>query len=265
MNIRQVFHCIRIANAESENLITFRIRFEAYKYRVLSFELCNDFVTYQYYMNDVFFVYLDDFVSTYIDDILIYNNSKKEHVNHVKKILQRFKNVELQTNINKCEFSIHEIKYLELIVKRNEICMNLTKIEIILQWSTSQNLKQVQKFLRFCNFCKKFIKNFAKIVKFLVKLIRKDVMFNWNKICKIAFELLKKTIINALILAHFDSKKQTYIESDFSDFVNVEVLFKIRENDELHSMTFFSKNFASVECNYEIYDKKLLAIVKCFE
>jgi hypothetical protein len=92
-------------------------------------------------MNDVFFDYLDDFVSIYINDIFIYSNSKKEHIKHVKKILQRLRDADLQTNIDKCEFSIHEIKYLEFIVDRNEIKMNSEKIETILQWATSQNLK----------------------------------------------------------------------------------------------------------------------------
>ncbi len=126
-------------------------------------------------------------------------------------------------------------------------------------------MKQIQKFLRFCNFYRRFIRNFAKIVKSLIKLIRKDVIFNWNEACKIAFELLKRTVIEASILAHFDLKKQIYIENDFSDFVSAEVLSQMRENDELHSIAFFSKNLASIECNYEIYDKKLLIIVRCFE
>jgi hypothetical protein len=91
LNIRQTFHRIRITNVESKNLTTFKIRFDAYKYSISFFEFCNEFVTYQHYMNDVFFDYLDDFVSTYINDILIYNNFKKKHVNHVKKILQRLK------------------------------------------------------------------------------------------------------------------------------------------------------------------------------
>jgi hypothetical protein len=74
-------------------------------------------------MNDVFFDYLNDFVLTYIDDILIYNNFKAKHTKHVKRMLQRLKDAELQ-NINKCEFFVHEIKYLDL---------NSKKIEIILQ------------------------------------------------------------------------------------------------------------------------------------
>jgi hypothetical protein len=133
LDIRQTFHRIRIADADSEDLTTFRTRFDAYKYRVLSFGLCNGPATYQHYMNDVFFDYLDDFVSTYIDDILIYSNSKTEHIEHVKKILQRLRDAGLQADIDKCEFSIHETKYLELIVDRDEIRMNPEKIETILQ------------------------------------------------------------------------------------------------------------------------------------
>ncbi len=124
MHIKQVFSRIQIIDSKSKNLTTFRIKFDVYKYQVLSFELCNEWITYQYYMNDVFFNYLDDFVSAYINDILIYNNSKMKHTKHVKKILARLRKVKLWTNINKCEFSIHETKYLKLIVNRDEIKMN---------------------------------------------------------------------------------------------------------------------------------------------
>ncbi len=140
-------------------------------------KLCNESVTYQYYMNDVFFDYLNDFVSTYINDILIYNNSKTKHIKYVKKVLQRLREVELQTNINKCEFFVYETKYLKLIINRDEIKINLFKMKTILQWSTSKNLKHVQNFLELCNFYKRFIKNFAKIIKFLIKLMRKSVFF----------------------------------------------------------------------------------------
>ncbi len=69
----------------------------------------------------------------YINDILIYNNSKAEHVKYVKKVLQRLRNAELQANINKCEFFVHETKYLKLIVERDEIKMNSFKVKTILQ------------------------------------------------------------------------------------------------------------------------------------
>ncbi len=116
LDIRQIFHRIKITDAEFENLTIFRTRFDVYKYCILLFEMCNELITYQHYINDVFFDYLNDFVSIYIDDILIYSNFKKEHVKHLKKILQRLRDADLQIDIDKCEFFVHEIKYLDLIV-----------------------------------------------------------------------------------------------------------------------------------------------------
>ncbi len=84
-------------------------------------------------MNNVFLDYLNNFVSIYINDILIYNHFKKKHVKHVKKMLQRLRDVNLQVDIDKCEFFVHEIKYFDLIVDRDEIRMNSEKIETILQ------------------------------------------------------------------------------------------------------------------------------------
>jgi hypothetical protein len=123
----------------------------------------------------------------------------------------------------------------------------------------------MQEFLDFCNFYKRFIRNFAKIVKSLIKLTRKDVSFVWNEACQIAFDLLKRTIIETFILTHFDLKKQIYKENDSSNFVFAEILSRMRKNDELHFVIFFSKNLVSIECNYEIYDKELLTIMQCFK
>ncbi len=72
-------------------------------------------------------------------------------------------------------------------------------------------------------------------------------------------------VIESLILTHFDSKKQIYIKNDSFDFVFAEVLSQMKKNDELYSVTFFFKNLASTKCNYEIYDKELLTIMRCFE
>jgi hypothetical protein len=232
---------------------------------MLSFELCNKSATYQHYMNDVFFDLLNNFVFAYINNVFIYNIFKKEHVKHVKQMLQCLRKIDLQIDIDKCEFFVHETKYFDLIIDWDEIRMNSKKIETILQWATSQNLKQIQKFLDFCNFNKRFIRNFAKIMKSMIKLIRKDVLFIWNDVSKQTFEFLKKTIIEASILTHFDLKKQIYIKNDSFDFVFAEILSSMRKNDELRSVTFFSKILALIECNYEIYDKELLIIIWCFE
>ncbi len=67
------------------------------------------------------------------------------------------------------------------------------------------------------------------------------------------------------VLSYFSFELETYLESDSSDYVSVEVLSQKEDDDLIRSITYFSKTLSFAECNYEIYDKKLLAIIRCFE
>ncbi len=77
--------------------------------------------------------YLDDFVVSYLNNIIMYNNSKKEHIKHVKKILQRLRETNIQVDVKKCEFHITETKFLDMIVKRDDIKLNFDKIKTIIK------------------------------------------------------------------------------------------------------------------------------------
>jgi hypothetical protein len=174
INIRHAFNRIRLHSKKDENLITFRTKYETYKYLIMSFELINDSFIFQNFMNDILMNYLNEFVIVYLNDIVVYNNSKKKHERHVRKILQRLREVEIQADVNKCEFHITEIKFLSMIIERDDIKMNSEKIKTIIEWNTWHHLKNVQTFVKFVNFYRRFIKNFFKIVKSLIKLIRKN-------------------------------------------------------------------------------------------
>ncbi len=152
-----------------------------------------------------------------------------------------------------------------MIVERDDIKMNSEKIKAIVEWDTSHHLKDVQAFVKFVNFYRRFIKNFFKIVKSLIRLIRKNQSFYWSENCQIAFEQLKKRVIETFVLSYFSSELKTYLESDSSDYVSVEVLSQKESDDLIRSVTYFSKTLSFVECNYEIYDKELLTIIRCFE
>jgi hypothetical protein len=131
INIRHAFNRIRMHFKENEDLITFKTKYETCKYLIMSFELINDSFIFQNFMNDILMNYLDEFVIAYLNDIIIYNNSKKKHVRHVRKILQRLREVEIQVDVSKCEFHITEIKFLSMIVERDDIKMNSEKIKAI--------------------------------------------------------------------------------------------------------------------------------------
>ncbi len=164
-------------HSDNENYTIFIIALEAYKSKVLSFKLINDSVLFQQYMNNILWDFLNDFCQVYLDDILIYSKTQWKHWQHVKMILNRLREADLQMNIQKCKFNVEEIIFLEVIVSEQDLCMNSIKVKVIVNWTTSINLKKVQSFVRFVNFYRRFIKNFLKLVKSFTQLTRKDTSF----------------------------------------------------------------------------------------
>ncbi len=115
----------------SEDLTIFIIFFDSYKYHVMLFELINESTFYQHYMNDMLFKYLHQFCQIYLDDIIIYSKILKKHKRHVRLILNRLQEVDLQININKCEFHVQKTIFLELLMSIEELKMNSQKVQAV--------------------------------------------------------------------------------------------------------------------------------------
>ena len=128
-------------HSDSENLTTFIISLSAFKYKVLLFGLTNGPVSYQQYMNEVLFDFLNCFVQVYFNDILIYSRICREHIDYVCSVLRRLWEAGLQTDIQKCKFHIQKTKFLKLIFTTEELEVNLEKIKAIKNWSTLNNFK----------------------------------------------------------------------------------------------------------------------------
>ncbi len=180
-------------------------------------------------------------------------------------ILDYLWEADLQVNIQKCEFNVEETVFLEVIVLEQSLCMNFIKVKVIVNWTTLINLKEVQSFVKFINFYRCFIKDFLKLVKSFTQLTRKNISFVWNKVCVQAFNDLKKQVSLISVLRHFDFKRQAILEINASDYVKYEILSQYDDEKVLHSIAFYSKSMIFAECNYHIYDKKLLVIIQCFE
>jgi hypothetical protein len=120
LDIRQAFHRVRM-DPVLEELTTFRTRYRSYKCKVLPFGLTNRPATYQRFMNDTLFDYLDDFCIAYLDDIMIYSQNEEEHTEHVRKVLLRLRKVGLQADIKKSEFNVTRTKYLGFIISTTRI------------------------------------------------------------------------------------------------------------------------------------------------
>ncbi len=264
LNIISAFNRLWIKE-EDEALIVFCTWFELFKYLVMPFNLCNESVSFQKYINNIFCKHLNKFCTAYLNDILIYFDNEFKHEIHVKLILRKLREADLQTNIIKCKFHITQVLYLELIIIIEEIKMNSSKINIIVNWFILINVKNVQSFLNFANFYRRFIYDYSRITISLTCFIRKDVFFVWTQKCQIAFNTLKKVFTFKIILCYYNSDHKIVIEINALNYVFKDILSQYDENEVLHSVTHFFKKHNSVECNYEIYDKELMIIVCTFK
>ena len=126
-----------------KKLTTFRTCYESYKCKVLPFDLTNRPATYQQYINNILFNYLDDFCTAYLDNILIYLDNELNHDAHVHKVLQRLQDADLQADIKKCEFSVKRTKYLDFIISTDGIEVNPEKISAVKSWQSPKTVKGI--------------------------------------------------------------------------------------------------------------------------
>lgn len=263
LDIRQGFHRIRL-DPKSEDLTTFRTRYGTYKYHVVPFGLTNGPAAFQRFINDTLMDYLDDFVTAFVDDLLIYSKNAAEHELHVKKVLERLRAAGLQASIRKCEFHVTRTKYLGFILTTDGIEVDPEKTAVICNWAVPTTVRGVQSFLGFCNFYRRFIKDYSRIAKPLNRLTKKNVPFTWIAECRQAFEELKKRLTDAPILRHYHPDLETKLETDASDGVVAGVLSQ-KHGDLWHPVAYYSKSMSDAERNYEIHDKEMLAIIRALQ
>ena len=203
LDLKNGYHLVRMTEEDEENT-AFRTRFGLYYWRVMPFAFCNAPATFQSIMDNILHDVLDDRVIVYIDDIPIYSHDETTHVKLVQEVLSRLDNAELGVNLRKSSFHIKKVEFLGYIISERGIEMSATKVEEVQNWATLRKVKDVQEFLGFANFYRRFIKDFANLAVPLTALTRKDEPWLWTPRCQKAFTLMKDAFTSAPFLAHFD-------------------------------------------------------------
>ena len=263
-DMRDGYHLLRMALGE-EWKTAFCCRYGLFEYQVMPFGLCNAPGTFQHFVNDTFSDYLDDFLAAYLDDLLVYSNTLKEHKRHVRLVLKRLQAAGLHIKPQKCQFHVTEVSFLGFLISEKGIRMDPAKVAAITTWPVPRSVHDIQVFLGFANFYRRFIDKYSRIASAITALLKKGVPFLWTPKAQAAFENLKKAFTTAPILRHFDQSRPAIIETDASDYAEGGVLSQLGDDGELHPCAFFSRKFKDAEINYEIYDKEMMAIVDCME
>jgi hypothetical protein len=207
----------------------FRTRYGHYEYTVMPFGLTNAPATCQRLMNNVLRRFLDNKCICYLDDILVYSTDVDQHENDVCDVLLALQTAHLKLKSEKCRFHTKEVIFLGYVITTEGIKMDPSKVESVLSWSKPTNVKEVQSFLGFANFYRRFIKGYSGIAAPLTALTHKDQAFEWTGKAQAAFEELKRVFSSAPVLTSFDPEKEIKVETDSSDYAIGAVLSQPNE------------------------------------
>ncbi|SJL04343.1 uncharacterized protein ARMOST_07709 [Armillaria ostoyae] len=259
LDVRWGYNNVRIKEGD-EHKAAFRTNRGLFEPTVMFFGLTNSPATFQWMMNDIFKDLISEGkVTIYLDDILIFTKDLDEHRRIVRRVLQKLRENKLFLKAEKCEFEVLKTEYLSVIISAGQVRMDPVKLAGIAEWPTPTKKKELQSFLGFTNFYRKFIKNYSKVVRALTQLTG-NAEWTWGAAQNQAFQQLKKQMAEDIILAIPNGTGRFRVEADTSNGAIGAVLSQEQEG-RWRPVAFMSKALTATECNYEIYDKELLAIM----
>jgi hypothetical protein len=270
LDLRDAYHRIRIRRGD-EWKTAFRTRYGHFEYRVMPFGLTNAPATFQAYINRAMAGLLDVICVVYLDDILIYSRDPKEHAKHVRMVLERLRAFRLYAKLSKCRFNSSEVSFLGFRISTDGVSMEPDRVATIMDWPTPESFNEVQVFLGFANFYRRFIEGYSRVTRHLTDLLkgsvkgRKTGPFRWTERAEKAFQELKTRFTTAPILRHFIFGAKLRMECDASDYAASAILSQLCSDGQWHPIAFWSRKLDETEIRYETHDKELLAIVAAFK
>jgi hypothetical protein len=265
LDVRWGYHNIRIHKGDKWKL-AFLTPDGLYKPTVMMFGLCNAPATFQGFMNHIFAdLVARGKVAIYLDNILIFTSDLNEHRKIVKEVLKRMQDNDLYLRPEKCKFETMETKYLGVVVKQGQICMDPIKVKGIVKWEAPQNVSGVRKFLGFANYYRCFIKGYSSLARPLNNRTKKDQRWQCTNKEETAFQAIKQAFVTEPVLAQWETGKPVRVETDASNYTTGGVLSQKKDNGQWHPIAYRSTSMTEAECNYQIYNKEMLAIIRALE
>ena len=231
---------------------------------VMFFGLTNSPATFQSMMNEFFRDLITrGVVIIYMDYILIYTKDLEEHRAVTQEVLTILRENHLSLKPEKCEWERTKVEYLGVVISEDGVEMDPAKVEAVREWPKPKDKHELQQFLGFANYYRRFISHFANLAAPLHRLTG-NIPWSWNHQEEVAFESLKHAITSAPILAFPTDTDPYRVEADSSGFATGATLTQC-QNGVWRLIAFLSKSLNNVERNYEIHDCKMLTIMRALE
>ena len=151
-------------------------------------------------MHKVFQPYLDQFVVVFMDDILIYSQSEREHEDHLRVVLQLLRDHQLYAKLSKCEFWLTEVRLLRHVVSTLGVSVDPEKVKAVMSWERPKSVFGIRSFLGLAGYYRRFIEDFSRLMEPMTKLTWMEINFEWDDLCEKAFQELKRRLTTTPIL-----------------------------------------------------------------
>lgn len=228
-------------------------------YTVMAFGLRNAPATFQRLMNTI----LADVKNckAYLDDIVVYSSSWKEHMDTLLVVFTRLLKASLTLNLAKCEFAKATVLYLGKRVGQGQVRPAVQKVQAIVDFPVPQTKRDLRRFLGMAGYYRAFCLNFSDVALPLTNLLRASQKFLWSNECQHAFEAVKSLLCSDPVLSAPDYSRSFKLDVDASATGAGAVLLQDDVQGVEHPVAYFSKKFLPYQLHYSTIEKEALALL----
>jgi Reverse transcriptase (RNA-dependent DNA polymerase)/RNase H-like domain found in reverse transcriptase/Retroviral aspartyl protease/Integrase core domain/Integrase zinc binding domain len=269
IDLTQGYYQVRV-DAKDREKTAFNTREGKFEYLAMPFGLSNAPATFQTLMNRILRQFIGKSVIVYLDDIVIYSKSEKEHLQHLTAVFKALRKAELYAKPSKCTFIVPELEFCGHMVGSGKLRPLTSKIEVIRAWPRPTTVHEVRQFLGLASYYRRFIRRFAQICVPLFELLqesdaeirkKKFRKVTWNAQCEQAFRVLKDSLTEEPVLLQPDTTRSFVIETDASEWaIGCVLLQRDPKTGRLHPVAYDGRKLKPAELNYPVHEKELLAI-----
>jgi hypothetical protein len=243
----------------------FTTKFGLFQFNVLPFGLCNAPSTFQRLMDLVLVGLNFTCALVYLDDIIIFSRTPRQHIENTRSVLQALDDAGLVCNLNKCLFCAIELTYLGHLVTPEGIRPHPDNVQKILSAPIPTNTDGVRRFLGLVGYYRRFVRGFGTLAAPLIQLLQKDIEFYWSNEQQQAFDALVQRVTQAPVLAYPDFSQNFTLHTDASTYAMGAVLTQPDVDGHWHPIAYASKSFSKQEQAYTVTERECLAIVWAVE
>lgn len=200
-------------------------------------------------------------VKPYLDDILIAGKTQAEHDRSLHAVLERIQDYGFHLRIEKCRFSLPQIKFLGHIINKDGLHPDPEKTRTISQMPAPKDVTQLRSYLGAVNYYGRFVGQMKELRAPLDRLLKKDARWDWTDECQRSFDRFKTILLSDLLLTHYDPDKEIIVAGDASKNGLGAVIMHRFPNGAVKAIAHASRSLTPAEQNYGQIEKEALALI----